>query len=234
MSVAHSRYREQAAHDGLHHRTPGIVADLFIGWKRFLTFAHQSGALTASEVEDYCSRIWKALTEVARRQSQHQREANPVDRFLESLRSAIASGGAHIATRAGGMPDNPGARGWRVRQVAARNDQRVRWLPQGARVGRLDGDDLYLDIDSAYCAAQAMAADGDCIALGVQALIKRLHQSGRLKSFDKRRGKLKIRRTIEGSRLEVLHLHADVVEHSIVEKSGPIGPMGQSADAARR
>ena len=33
MNAAHGRYREQVAHAGLHRRTPGIVADLFIGWE---------------------------------------------------------------------------------------------------------------------------------------------------------------------------------------------------------
>ena len=41
-----------------------------------------------------------------------------------------------------------------------------------------------LDIDSAYRAANAMAADGDGIVVGVQTLINRLHESGRLKSVE--------------------------------------------------
>ena len=113
MNSAHGRYREQAAHAGLHRRTPGIVADLFIGWQRFLDFAHEAEALTRSEAEGYRARVWSALIEVAHRQSEHQREANPVDRFLALLRSAIAAGRAHLAARNGGIPDNPGTRGWR-------------------------------------------------------------------------------------------------------------------------
>jgi hypothetical protein len=54
--------------------------------------------------------------------------------------------------------------------------------------------------------------------VGIQTLIKRLHESGRLKSIDEKREKLKIRRVIDGRRLEVLHLPADMLEHSIVEK----------------
>jgi hypothetical protein len=69
-----------------------------------------------------------------------------------------------------------------------------------------------------------MAADSDGIAVGVLTLVKRLHEGGWLKSVDERRGKLKVRRILSGSRLEVLHLPADALEHSIVEKSGPIGP----------
>src|ERR1700719_3326546 len=90
MNSAHGRYREQAAHDGLHRRTPGIVADLFIGWQRFLNFAHEADALTRGETEVYRACVWNALIEVAHRQSAHQREANPVDRFLGLLSSAIS------------------------------------------------------------------------------------------------------------------------------------------------
>jgi hypothetical protein len=96
---------------GLHRRTPGIVADLFIGWERFLGFAHEAEALTRSEAEGYRARVRSALIKVARRQPEHQREANPVDLFLGVLRAAIASGRAHIATRDGTAPANPGCRG---------------------------------------------------------------------------------------------------------------------------
>src|SRR5580692_4452914 len=106
MNSAHNKYRELAAHAGLHRRTPGIVADLFISWQRFLDFAHEAEALTPSEAESYRARVWNALIEVAHRQSEHQREANPVDRFLELLHAAISAGHAHLATRDGGMPDN--------------------------------------------------------------------------------------------------------------------------------
>jgi len=112
MSAAQARYSEQAAHTGFHRRTPGIVADLFIGWRRFLDFASEAEALTRGEAEVYRARVWSALTEVAQRQSEHQREANPVDRFLALLRSAIAAGRAHVAARNGGRPDDPGTRGW--------------------------------------------------------------------------------------------------------------------------
>ncbi len=107
-----SRRRRARFSNGLHRRTPGIVADLFIGWERFLGFAHETEALTRNEAEVYRARVWSALIELAHRQSQHQREENPVDLFFALLRSAIASGRAQVATRDGGMPDNPGAWGW--------------------------------------------------------------------------------------------------------------------------
>jgi hypothetical protein len=226
MSGAHRVYREQMAHRGLHRRTPGIVADLFIGWERFLGFAHEAEALTHDEAEAYRARVWSALIEVARRQAVHHREANPADRFLVLPRSAIAIGWAHVARRDGGIPDNPRDWGWRAGEFA-RNHRRAEWRPRGPRVGWRDGDDLYLDIDSAYSAAQAMAGDGDGIAVGVQTLIKRLHESGQLKSIDRRREKLRVRRIISGARREVLHLPTDLLKHSPAEENQPNRPIGE-------
>jgi hypothetical protein len=100
----------------------------------------------------------------------------------------------------------------------------VRWLPQGARVGWLHRQDLFLNIDAAYHSAHAVA-DGNGVAVGVQPMVTRLHKSGRLKSVDRRRGKLRVRRMIDGRRLEVLHLPGDVLEPSVAEKTGPIGPL---------
>jgi hypothetical protein len=170
--------------------------------------------------------VWRALIEVARRQSEHQLEANPADRFLLLLRSAIATGRAHVAARDGGMPENPGAWGWRADERAGKR-RRLQWLSQGVRVGSLDRDDLYLDIDSTYRAAQAMATDGGGIAVGIQTLAKKLNQTGRLKSVDQRRGKLRVRRIISGARREVLHLPADLLQHSLAEKNQPDRPIGQ-------
>ncbi len=116
-----------------------------------------------------------------------------------------------------------------VRDENFRNHRWAEWVPQGARVGWLDGQDLFLDMDSAYRAAKAMAADGDGIVVGVQTLLRRLHESDRLKSIDERRGKLKVHRILCGSRLEVLHLPADVLEHSVGE-TGPIGPSTDAKD----
>jgi hypothetical protein len=89
---------------------------------------------------------------------------------------------------------------------------------------------FFLDIDSAYRAANSMAADGDRIAGGFPTLIKRLHESGRLQSIDQHRGKLNVRRMIDGRRLEVLHLRIDFLEHSVAGKTGPIGPSTDAKD----
>jgi hypothetical protein len=224
MSVAHGAYREQAAHDSLHRRTPGTVADLFIGWEQFLCFAREAEALTHDEAEVYRARLWNALIEVAHCQSEHQCEANPADRFLVLLRSAITTGRAHVATRDGGVPDNPGTWGWRESERSCK--RRAQWLSQGVCVGWLDRQDLFLNIDAAYQVAQAVTAGGDGIAVSVQTIVRRLHDSGRLKSVDQRRGKLRVRRIIRGARREVLHLRADMLENPLPAKNRPNRPIG--------
>src|SRR5271167_2364324 len=75
MHAAYARYREQAAHAGLHRRMPGIVADLFIGWQRFLDFAHEAEALTRSEAEVYRARVWNTLIQVVSRMLSTSRRA---------------------------------------------------------------------------------------------------------------------------------------------------------------
>jgi hypothetical protein len=186
-------------------------------WTALGTFAREAEALTHGGAEGHRACVWSALIEVAHRQLEHLEEANPVGRFLTLLRTAIAAGRAHVAARNGGIPDDPGTRGWCSNRLA-RNRGRAAWLPQGARVGWLDGQDLFLDIDSAYRATQAMAADGDGIAVGILTLVKRLHEGGWLKSVDEPRGKLKVRRMIDGRRLEVLHLHANCQRRASVRQ----------------
>ena len=76
-----------------------------------------------------------------------------------------------------------------------------------------------------------MAAVGDGITVGIHTLVKRLHESSQLKSIDEQRRKLKVRRILCGSRLEVLHLSADLLTPSIAQKTGPIGPSMAQAKA---
>jgi hypothetical protein len=42
------------------------------------------GGIASGQAEGYRARVWSALIEVASRQSEHQRKANPVDSFLRA------------------------------------------------------------------------------------------------------------------------------------------------------
>lgn len=73
------------------------------------------------------------------------------------------------------------------------------------RIGWLDGEDLLLNSAASYAAAQQVAGSRP-MPLSEQSLRGRLHQRGLLASVDERRETLKVRRVLEASAKEVLHL----------------------------
>jgi len=83
--------------------------------------------------------------------------------------------------------------------------------PMGQRVGWVDGDDLYLDSDAAYRAAQAA---GEGLVVDVEALRQRLREAGLLASVDEGRTPtiLTVRKRVEGRQRRVMHLHSDALE----------------------
>jgi len=204
-----ARLRDAAFRSHLHRRTPDIVANLMVGLDLFLQFAVEAGALDVREAEILRARGWSALGEAASCQAQHQAASEPTRRFIELLRAAIASGRAHVAAMSGGPPDTPESWGWRESPVGTSDYARSDWRPQGDRVGWLDGDDLYLEPEAAYAAAQRMARDGgDTISVGSRTLHKRLREKDLLASTEGTRGTLTVRRVAEGCRRSVVHLKA--------------------------
>ena len=116
-------------------------------------------------------------------------------------------GGAHVADRDGGAPQGlERAFGWRLFHIGTGDNERAEWRPQGARVGWIDGDNLYLDRDASYRAAQAMVVDGTGIEVSSITLTRRLRQKGLLRTTDSQRETLTVRQTLEGLRRDVLHL----------------------------
>jgi hypothetical protein len=182
------------------------VANLAGGFGLFLAFARSTGALTEAEYAELLERSWKALGEAARAQAAHQAPAEPARRFLELLAGAMSSGRAHVAGPDGNRPDAGGGTwGWRPNAYGTHE-------PMGDRVGWLQGEDLYLDPDAAYAAVQRLGQEiGDRIALTPQTLRKRLKERGILATCETQRRMLTVRRTLEGQRREVLHLHREAL-----------------------
>lgn len=128
--------------------------------------------------------------------------------FLSLLRTAIARGGAHLASVDGTSPDSPGSWGWREKG----DDLRSEWQPMGDRVGWLEGEDAYLDGSAAFAAAQSVGRDTDeTLAITPYTLKRRLRERGLLASVDRRnetKERLEVRRTLQGTRRAVLHIVA--------------------------
>ena len=207
------RLRQEATQSGQHRRTPDIVANVALGLRYLFEFSKEAGALQESEASDLWRQSWAALGEAASEQAGHLAASEPTVRFFELLSAAIASGRAHVAGPSGEPPEVPGDLGRPAAWGWWSNDNesfgRAGWQPKGPRVGWIEGDDLFLNSPAAYEVAQKMAgAVGDGIAVSEQTLKKRLKDKGLLASTEPERGRLTVRKTLEGTRREVLHLRA--------------------------
>ena len=204
--------RAEFAQATSHRRTPEIMADLFAALEIFCEFAlemSQEKAITHAAAEELLASARHALEDAADAQDALQGEVEPVERFVQLLCSAVSSGDAHLAGPGGEAPgggENPKAWGWRTDGKGTDSP----WRSHGTRVGWVDGDDAYIDLQAAFRAAERMAVDGNGVGVADRTLLKRLDEAGVLRS--KEPGKNTMRRTLEGRRRRVVHLSASLLE----------------------
>ncbi|ODA29093.1 DUF3854 domain-containing protein [Planctopirus hydrillae] len=90
------QFREVFAAEARHARTVDAAAKLLAGLDHFLDFALTHGGID----EDLHEALWQiaheALFEVLAKQEQDQADEDPVERFLDLLRTAFSTGRAHL------------------------------------------------------------------------------------------------------------------------------------------
>jgi hypothetical protein len=84
--------RQEVQEKPAHRRTPDIVANLVTGWKWFLDFALDVGAINQDERDALEERAWAALLDAAGCQAESLQAAEPADRFLRLLAAVLVSG----------------------------------------------------------------------------------------------------------------------------------------------
>jgi len=189
----------------VHARLPGALAELQVSWEIFLDFAFQTGAIDATEKQNFERRGRTALRALGTLQTKYQTTGDPASHFIALLQAALRCGQAHVADRLGKAPTDARSWGWR-----RRSPQR-KWMPLGTRIGWLVGPDLFLDPAASYQVAQE-ACDPERFSISEQALRHQLRERGFLVSTDKGRGMVQVRRTLDCAARQVLHLKArDVV-----------------------
>ena len=200
-----SDYRSTASGPLVHARTPEIVSSLQAGFELLLAFALDCGAVTEAERGLLSHRCRDALRESAAAQAKHHAATEPTRQFITTLRTLLTSGRAHLAALGGGQPEwAPGSCGWR--------HDGDRSAAHGDRIGWLNSEDVYLDSKAAYRLIQAAGRDsGEVLAVSEQTLRKRLREKNLLASIDQNRETLTVRRRIEGSSKDVLHIHRSVL-----------------------
>ncbi len=209
-----------------HCRTPEIIANLAVGLRYFIAYAQEAGALSETEGRILWDRAWKALGLAAQKQAAHQKANEPAARFVELLKSAISSGHAHLAGSDGCAPGNPAAWGWRDNEASTNGLTYRTWRPQGDRVGWVNGEDVFLDPDASYRAAQAVAgAGGDGLSVSARTLRKRMDEKGLLIK-EKHKDTLTVRRVMEGATRNVLYLAKDILVEPDIPDISDAGPTG--------
>jgi hypothetical protein len=198
--------REKAAKANQHARTPALVASMGIGLCFVMDFAVGAGAVSEEEAADISRRGWVALHHAAAEQEAHIATAEPATHFLRLVASALTSGRAHLASRTGGPPTDATAWGWRTLEKVDGGDGVP--MPQGRRIGWLDGNHFYLELEAAFAQAHVLATEqGETMATSLATTLKRLHERGVIET-DFRGGKKRytVRKTLEGQRREVVSL----------------------------
>jgi hypothetical protein len=193
--------RGQGRGRAIHARLPAALAELQSGFEMWLKFALETGAIAMGERMELEQRCERAFQELADRQIRYYQASDPALRFVGLLKNAIACGQGHVADRKGKAPGSAETWGWR------RKHKGEGWDPQGTRIGWVTGVDLFLEPTVSYRIAQSVAGI-ERLTLSQQTLHHRLRESGLLASVDRGRQMVQVRRTLEGSPRQVLHLKA--------------------------
>lgn len=190
-----------------HPRLCPALADLYMGFQLATQFAVEATgeeAITKAEATAENEKCRLALIECGKQQQPHQGSADPAQRFIALLSSALASGKAHLANPKGKAPSDPAAWGWRSVKAGALED----WHPAGERVGWIEDSDLFIEVTAGLRVANAQVGDGERLSISERMLGKQLHEAKFLASNDLKENSYTVRGTFEGRRRRVLHMRA--------------------------
>jgi hypothetical protein len=210
-------YRDQAKRLNSHRRQVDIVVNLVTGFNFFLKFASATGVISEEDCESRFVTIWEALFKVAQRQNRDLWTADPVERFTSLLRSALVGNLGHMCDSMGREPYNSIAWGWKWYPGASIEDKDGNTIatgtnrPMGECIGWIAGFDVYLDPETSYrVAKRAVGSGGEPLTVGLGTLKKRLLKHLKSHDLDTRETYM-VRRTLQGTRREVLHLSIEFI-----------------------
>lgn len=215
-----------------HSRTPDVTANLGYGWKQFLAFCLDVGAIDLAEHDRLWQRVWTALCTLAQEQAGIQKTEDQTYRYLDLMLTAVASQQAHVANMDGHAPTKPQVWGWEAVPTYPTSDDgrtytEYEYRPKGPRIGWLDAETLYLLPAASLSAVQKIAAtNGAAIGLSERTLGARLHERGALVAGGN--GGYTVPRTVEGGKQRVFaislpYLSAQLSDTSDTEGTIPHG-----------
>lgn len=189
-----------------HTRTPTMVAALLFSIRQFLTWCAHIEVITSTKANSLYATAEKTIAGLAEQQAQYLEVADPVEIFINALRTVLASGHGHIRSLPGGIPRNPVLLGWTTLDNG--NDMPT-YKSQGPTIGWVNWDEraLYIDINAGYNIIRKSA--GNDVTLTKQTLLKRLKDAGQLLRTDDSRQRNTIRITAEQHPRQVIAIGVD-------------------------
>ena len=203
-----------------------MVANLMAGGATFVKFALRCGAIDNTRAMELYALLEAALMETAGTQADLIGATEVAATFIRLLRSALASGAAHLASDTGRAPESALEWGWRPQASGTSVLQDEELRPMGARIGWVDETGVFLDMDAALRAANQVAGDGgDRIAVSQRELAKRMMERGLVVSRDGDAGRSTKRIWTEGKLHRALHLRPEAIRgHHAGRAGGPAQP----------
>ena len=217
-------YRSEFIEGSGHARTPGILADLYFGFRLFISFCLKKNVVDASLADELRARCKAALICAANRQVEHQQTYEPASHFSRLLRAVIFSGRAFLAGPDGQAPPDAGSWGWKPSTTGNL------WQVSGRKIGWVDDSRVYLLPDPAFSEVQSLAtSQGESIPTSPQTMWKRMHEAGMLVCRDEQRQRNTIRKTLDGKPQTVLCLLTSAIfEESTVQSVQLASTVGDS------
>lgn len=212
-------------------RSSGELAEFAAAFGLMLGWARDRSLLHASTYEALVARARSSFEQLARDQIEAQQAQNPVQRFVDLIRSALLSGRAHVLHGViGKAPDPPALWGWRTSSGGVGHD------PCGERIGFVEGDLLYLQREAALAVARKLAEGmGDPFPLGTQALADRLYANRMLAKDEMESRKTKTVRYTFGGKTIGGYLcmrseHFDLAQAAIPPPTANAGSFDEGTD----
>lgn len=201
MKIAHSDCMIKLPTSG-HTRMRDNLASLMSGFWLLLQFGKELCDFSEGEITRLKSATLNAAKKVAELQITADREASDTDRFIELLRSSLAMGAAHLATKKGFCP-YPLASAWGWKITGTRGSE----IPygQGTKIGWIDGNEILLDMTATLSVLRPLSTRlGNHLGSSERAINKALFEAGMLAKYDEGRHKTKV--SVEGRRVPVISL----------------------------
>lgn len=185
-----------------HARTPSTIAKMVAVLEDFFSYGEKIGAITGKEKSILNKESYEAILSAGNKQQSYLEDSDPVEIFMQGLRTVFANKTGHLRTLNGGIPDKASSLGWicenpddEFPQYKTKNSPTIGWI-------HWSKGELYLEQNAGFAAIKK--ACGSEFSLTKQTLIKRLKDAGALARCDDNRQRNTCRISAENHPRQVL------------------------------